>query len=103
MAPTTTRVPGVGGELGVGAHPQITPISTHVDIYNYRINTQTNKHQMNWSRSDCRVDQALVIWVLIALSRGDGLVHGHLVPAIGLKRVASLLLRCPAPFAVVIP
>jgi hypothetical protein len=32
------------------------------------------------------IDQALVIWVLIALVRGDGPVHGHVVPAIGLGR-----------------
>jgi hypothetical protein len=34
--------PGVGGELGVGAHAHVTPISTHVDIYSYGTNSQTN-------------------------------------------------------------
>jgi hypothetical protein len=42
MVSSTTMAPGIGGELGVGAHPQVTPISTHVDIYSYRINRQTN-------------------------------------------------------------
>ena len=33
--------PGVGGELGVGVHAHVTPISAHVDIYSYRIDPQT--------------------------------------------------------------
>jgi hypothetical protein len=33
--------PGVGGELGLEAHP-VAPFSIHDDIYSYRINRQTN-------------------------------------------------------------
>jgi hypothetical protein len=47
MASSTTLAPGVGGELALGAHLEVAPISTHVETYSHR-NQHTNKHQMNW-------------------------------------------------------
>jgi len=40
--PSTSLAPGIGGELSGR-----TPISTHVEIYSYRIQ-HANKHPMNW-------------------------------------------------------
>ena len=57
MAWSTTMTPGVDGEFALAAHPEVTPVSTHVDIYSYR-NRHANKHQVNWSKPP---DECLVL------------------------------------------
>jgi hypothetical protein len=55
--------PGVGGELGLGAHPDFDTF----EVYSYR-NQRANKHQVNWLTppGEC----------LLLISRGLGMGRG---------------------------